>query len=543
MSVVLVLLIAVPLLGSLSLLGAGRLAGSGAAAPGARASIDRVAPAVATTLSGLTMLFALLTLFARPWSSADPVASLDFSWVPSLGIRFQLGLDGISTPLVLLTAGLTFLVCLHLQLSQPRTARIGTGPSTSPGLRQLLGCVLAVEGGAIATFLALDLLLWFVAFEIVLVPMWAIIRFWGDDHDPAARRDAALRFVLFTATGSTLLLLGILLVINSGSSDIVQLTASHGDGMTRTVQVVAAALMVTGLMVKVPVWPLHTWLPPAHTVAPTAGSVLLAGVLLKLGTYGLVRLVVPVVPQGFSVVAPYLGGLGVVGILWGGLACLVERDLKRLVAYSSVAHMGFVAVGIASGSPQGLQGALFANVAHGLVTGLLFLVAGSLKERSGSSALAAIGSGLRERRPRLGWLLAFGCVAGLGLPGLAGFWGEILAAYGAWSPAPDRPLLLMRVFAVLTVAGTVLAAAYLLRVLYRLWHGPSDLPSVAAGDSRDAADAEPQRTERFDASAAELLVTVPLVLATTVLGLLPWLLLDLTGPAARLLLGLGRGDV
>ncbi len=302
--------------------------------------------------------------------------------------------------------------------------------------------------------------------------------------------------------------------------------------------VTAAALMVVGLMVKVPVWPLHTWLPPAHTVAPTAGSVLLAGVLLKLGTYGLVRLVVPVVPQGFSPVAPYLAGFGVVGILWGGLACLVERDLKRLVAYSSVAHMGFVAVGIASGSPQGLQGALFANVAHGLVTGLLFLVAGALKERSGGSGLAAIGPALRERRPRLGWLLAFGCVAGLGLPGLAGFWGELLAAYGAWSPAPDRPLGLMRVVAVLTVAGTALAAAYLLRVLYRIWHGDAvEVQRARGADDLDSGGL------RVDATPVELLVTTPLVVATTALGVLPWLLLDVTEPAVRQVLGLGRGGV
>jgi NADH-quinone oxidoreductase subunit M len=318
---------------------------------------------------------------------------------------------------------------------------------------------------------------------------------------------------------------------STGTSDIVELTALHGAGLSRDLAVTAAALMVVGLMVKVPVWPLHTWLPPAHTVAPTAGSVLLAGVLLKLGTYGIVRLVVPVVPQGFSAVAPYLAGFGVVGILWGGLACLVERDLKRLVAYSSVAHMGFVAVGIASGSPQGLQGALFANVAHGLVTGLLFLVAGALKERSGGSGLAAIGPALRERRPRLGWLLAFGCVAGLGLPGLAGFWGEILAAYGAWSPAPDRPLGLMRVVAVLTVAGTALAAAYLLRVLYRLWHGDAVTAAVPADGVR------------VDATSVELLVTTPLVVATTALGVLPWLLLDVTEPAVRQVLGLGRGGV
>ena len=537
MSIVLLFLVAVPLLGSVALLGAGRLAGSGAAAPAARASIERAAPALATSLSGLTALFAVTTLAGRPWASAQPVAEVDLRWVPALGLRFHLGIDGISAPLVLLTAGLTFLVCLHLQLSQSSL------PQHHPGLRPLLDCVLAVEGGAIATFLALDLLLWFVAFEIVLVPMWAVIRFWGDDHDLAARRDAAMRFVLFTAFGSTLLLLGILLVATSaGTSDIVALTADRGDSLARGIQVTAAALMVAGLMVKVPVWPLHSWLPPAHTVAPTAGSVLLAGVLLKLGTYGLVRLVVPVVPQGFSAVAPYLAGLGVVGIVWGGLACLVEPDLKRLVAYSSVAHMGFVAVGIASGSAQGLQGALFANVAHGLVTGLLFLVAGSLKERSGGSGLAAIGSALRERRPRLGWLLAFGCVAGLGLPGLAGFWGEILAAYGAWDPAPDRPLALFRVVAVLTVVGTALAAAYLLRVLYRLWHGdaaPSDESEPGGPDAYRRSD----KSSRADATTTELVVMAPLVVTTAVLGLLPWLLLDLTSPAVHLLLGLGRGVV
>jgi NADH-quinone oxidoreductase subunit M len=536
MSIVLLALIALPLLGSVGLLGAGRLAGSGEAAPAARASIERAAPALASALSGITALFAVMTLSAKPWSSPYPVAELDLRWVPALGLRFHLAIDGISAPLILLTAGLTFLVCVHLQLSQSSL------PQQHPGLRQLLGCILAVEGGAIATFLAFDLLLWFVAFEIVLVPMWAIIRFWGDDHDPAARRDAAMRFVLFTAFGSTLLLLGILLVsAATGTSDIGVLTARGGGDMARAVQVTAAALMVTGLMVKVPIWPLHTWLPPAHTVAPTAGSVLLAGVLLKLGTYGLVRLVVPIVPQGFSVVAPYLGALGVVGIVWGGLACLVERDLKRLVAYSSVAHMGFVAVGIASGSAQGLQGALYANVAHGLVTGLLFLVAGGLKERSGGSGLAVIGAALRERRPRLGWLLAFGCVAGLGLPGLAGFWGEILAAYGAWDPAPDRPLGLMRVIAVLTVIGTALAAAYLLRVLYLLWHGavPADPESSAQPELTGRAD----KTVRTDATTLELAVTLPLVAATMVLGLLPSVLLDLTAPAVHLLLGLGRGVV
>jgi NADH-quinone oxidoreductase subunit M len=270
MSLLLLLLVALPALGSLALFGAGRLAGTGAAAPGVRASVDRAAPATASLLSGLTLAFSLMTLLGRPWRSGSPVGEVDWSWVPSLGIHFHLGLDGISAPLVLLTTGLTFLVCLHLQLSESAL------PATHPGRRQLLGCVLAVEAGAVLTFLSLDLLLWFIAFEVVLVPMWAIIRFWGDDHDLAARRDAAMRFVLFTALGSTLLLLGILLVAtNAGTSDIVLLTRLHGAALSSGLQVTAAGLMVAGLMVKVPVWPLHTWLPPAHTVAPTAGSVLL----------------------------------------------------------------------------------------------------------------------------------------------------------------------------------------------------------------------------------------------------------------------------
>jgi NADH-quinone oxidoreductase subunit M len=249
-----------------------------------------------------------------------------------------------------------------------------------------------------------------------------------------------------------------------------------------------------------------------------------------MGSYGMVRIVVPVVPQGFSTVAPYLGALGVVGILWGAFVCLVERDLKRLVAYSSVAHMGFVALGIASGTPQGLQGALFANVAHGVITSLLFLVAGGLKERSGSGLLARIGGGLRDARPRLGAMLAVGCIAGLGLPGLAGFWGELLAIFGAWQGPPGGSAVYWRVLAVLAAAGTALAAAYLLRVLRVVWHG---VPTAGEAAPADATDAAP----------VELWVGVPLVVATVALGLFPWLLLRVTDTAVQALVALARGTI
>ena len=256
---------------------------------------------------------------------------------------------------------------------------------------------------------------------------------------------------------------------------------------------------------------------------------LLAGVLLKMGTYGLVRVAVPILPDGFRTVAPFLALFAVLGIVWAGLACFVERDLKRLIALSSVAHMGFVLLGIASMTPQGLQGALFANVAHGLITGLLFLTVGSLKDRHHTADLALIGAGLRDRVPRLGWLLAFGAVAGLGLPGLAGFWGELLAIVGTWQSTGASSSLgtAGRPFAVVAVVGTVIAAVYLLRVLRLVWHG-------AAADV-------PQRVVP-DATRHEVMVAAPLVVATVALGLLPWLLLDLTGPAVRVLLIVSGGN-
>jgi len=201
-----------------------------------------------------------------------------------------------------------------------------------------------------------------------------------------------------------------------------------------------------GLSIKIPVFPLHTWLPPAHTIAPTAGSVMLAAVLLKIGHLRGRPAGDRPAARRVRCSAPAFAILGVVGIIWGGLACLVENDLKRLIAYSSVAHMGFVVLGLSSGTTVGLQAALFANIAHGVVSALLFFLVGGLKERWGSADLATARAALREVSPRLGFALIVGFAASLGLPGLVGFWGEFLAMYSAWNPAPDRPLLLMRVW-------------------------------------------------------------------------------------------------
>jgi len=434
---------------------------------------------IALGASVVTLVLVLLVAWLRP--------DVNARWVPALGLRWHFAVDGITIPLILLTAALTVGVVLHSRGREPGGGVEGGGSAST-----YYACLLLIEFAALATFLTRDAIAFFLAFELVLIPMWILISRFGDEHvSDAVRADASNRFVLFTVLGSTLMLLGILvLVTTSGTSDLTVLAARHGAGTTQSTQVLVAALLVTGLGIKVPLWPAHTWLPPAHTVAPTAGSVLLAAVLLKMGTYGIIRVALPTVPQGFATVSPYLAACGAVGIIWGGLACLVERDLKRLVAYSSVAHMGFVALGLASGTQTGLQAALFANIAHGLVSALLFVVVGGLKERWGSADLGVARTALRETSPRMGYALVIGFAAALGLPGLVGFWGEFLAVYAAWSPAPDRSVGLFRVCAVLAVCGIALAAGYALRVLRLVWQGrPESTPATGASGSTPATGA------------------------------------------------------
>jgi len=469
-----------------------------------RALTHRAANLLATVASVVTLAAVLTAVVARP--------TVDRAWVPSLGLRWQFAVDGVSAPLLLLTAALGVGVVLH---TLDRPAAGGTPAAFH-------ACLLLVEFGALATFFARDAVLFFVAFELVLVPMWVLISRFGDPHRPKARTDAAGRFVLYTAFGSTLMLVGILaLVARAGTADLDVLAQGGGRGIPVHTQVVIAALLVAGLAVKVPIFPVHTWLPPAHTIAPTAGSVLLAAVLLKMGTYGLVRLPIATLPEGFARVAPVLAVLGAVGIIWGGLACLVERDLKRLVAYSSVAHMGFVAVGLASGTRTGLQAALFANIAHGVISALLFVVVGGLKERWGSADLATARAALREITPRLGFALIVGLAASLGLPGLAGFWGEFLGVYAAWSPGADRPAVVFRTVAVVAVLGAVLAAAYSLRVARTVWAGERTEPFIA--DSHDG----------------EWDVAFVLVLVTVALGVAPGPLLAMTSGAVATIVGAG----
>ncbi|MDH4353851.1 MAG: NADH-quinone oxidoreductase subunit M [Actinomycetota bacterium] len=465
---------------------------------GARAERWAVPFTVAVQGAGLLVSLVLMAQFDR--SQAFVVQfGVATEWVPQLDLWVRLGVDGISLPLVLLTSLLGFLTALYSlrHLPAPRNAR------------SFMGLLLLLQVGMIGTFLALDLLLFFVFFEVVLIPMWFLIAQWGSGE----KRRAANTFILFTVLGSVVMLVGFLLIwAQTGTTDIVELVARGGAGMSSGVQLAVVLLVGLGLLVKAPMWPLHSWLPDAHTAAPTVGSVLLAGVLLKMGTYGLIRIAVPVVPQGAQQVAPYLGAFAVVGILYGAWASYGQRDLKRLIAFSSVGHMGFVLLGIATMSVVGINAALFGNVAHGLITGLLFFVVGGLKDRFHTSALADLPRGLYASLPRLGFLLGFAAVASLGLPGLAGFWGEFLSLVAAYRPAVPE-VTLFRVLMVLAALGTVLTAAYFLKVLRQLGQG------------------EPTDVTAPDLTRLEAATWLPLAALIVVLGLFPGVLLSVTGPA------------
>lgn len=478
----------------------------------------------------------------------EPGSTVDVMWLEALDVHWRLGVDGISGPLILMST-LIFVTGLFSLLRHAPDAAEG-GPRRTGSLAVLL---LVIEVGVLGSFLALDMVLFFVFFEVALIPMWFVISAWGDAHDAAARRKAATRFLVFTVTGSALMLVGFLLVRGeAGTFDIVEIAASYTP--TTTTAVVASMLVGLGLAVKTPLWPLHIWLPDAHSKAPTVGSVLLAAVLLKLGTYGFLRFWMPVTSPEWLLV-PVVAALAVVGIVYAALACLAQTDLKRLIAYSSVGHMGFVVLGAATFTVGGVQAAVFASVAHGLITGLLFFLAGAIKDRYGTTDLARLRV-LYGRVPRLAGLFAFAAMASLGLPGLAGFWGEMLAIRAAVDQAAALPEVTYRWLAFIAALGVILTSAYFLAVMRGMLQGPTadaagapdtaaasplaDLPSTGSTVTvlaTDRVEAERLLHDRPDVGRVEWVTWGPLIVLTVVLGVAPGLLLTPVAEAASTFLG------
>lgn len=425
-------------------------------------------------------------------------------WIPNVSSGYHIGVDGLSLPLLALTAVL-FLACAIYSLRQ--TERV----------RSFAALFLFLETVCLGVFVSLDLILFFVFFDLSIVGMYFVIAGWG--HRNAAR--AALQFFLYTFLGSLALLLGFIglyLAAEPNTFDMVELAEQNPLAGRGTIATLVLLAIVVGLAIKTPTVPFHTWLPPAHTEAPAAGSAILAGVLLKLGTYGFVRIAMPMLPDTWRDWAPVIIVVGVVSVLYGALVALAQQDFKRMVAYTSVNHMGYImlavgAAGLLSTSDRqahdlAVTGAVTQMVSHGLITGALFLLAGVLYERGGSYDLGAYG-GLAASAPRFAGLTAVAAFASLGLPGFSGFIAEFQIFTGSLPGAP--------VATAVAFLGILVTAALFLRAYQRLFLGPPAHAGVA------------------DLTAAETISIAPLMVLAVVLGLFPRFLLDLVEPAARTL--------
>ena len=485
-----------------------------------------LAKQVGIVTAAATLVVGIYTLIQFDYSKAD---SLQFfttnNWIEPIRATYTIGLDGISLPLYFLSMVITLLVMIYSWDHVP-----------SPGnAKAFFILMLVLQTGMAGTFIAQDLILFFVFFEVVLLPMYFMIGVWGGEN----RQYASLKFFLYTMFGSALMLVAfIALFITTGSESFsIPYLVENGGELARTTQIWIFAGMFVGFAVKVPMFPFHTWLPDAHTQAPTQGSVILAAILLKLGTYGFVRIALPILPDAAERWAPVIAVLSVVGIIYGALGCLAQTDMKRLIAFSSVAHMGFVMLGISTLTPLGINAALFGMVAHGLITGMLFFIAGSVKERYHTLEIARL-KGLLKQMPKLGWILGFCTMASLGLPGLAGFWGEFPAILSAWNPREGLNLGLYRTLTVIAALGTVLAAAYLLWLYQRTAFGEPSPEFSGGHDEHGHADHGAHgHSDIHDVGRYEWIAWAPLIVAIVVFGVYPQLMFKVMDPAVTSLFG------
>jgi len=464
--------------------------------------------ALVVSLATFFLSLGLWLGFATGPSAPEFQFETQLPWIASLGIGYHVGIDGVALLLVLLTTVLTPIVVLS------------TFNSVRERVKEFMIALLVLESAMIGTFAALDLVLFYVFWEGVLVPMYLLIGIWGSDN----RLYATIKFFIYTFVASVLMLVAIIYVAAhaQGSFDYVKVRASLA--LTPTAERWVFLAFAVAFAVKVPMFPLHTWLPDAHTEAPTAGSVILAGVLLKMGTFGFFRYALPLFPVAALYYRPLIATLAVIGILYGALMCLVQKDMKRLVAYSSVSHMGFVMLGLMALTAEGLTGGVYQMLNHGVSTGALFLLVGLLYERRHTRAISEFG-GVAKEVPWLATAFVVVTLSSIGLPGTNGFVGEFLVLSGTWLGRLEGYLLghVVRApwYAAFAALGVILGAVYMLLLVERVFFGPSR---------------NPKNAQLPDLSLREWFVLVPLVLLIGVMGFSPQpFLAPLEQPTHRLL--------
>ncbi len=414
------------------------------------------------------------------------------AWIPQLGIGYQVGIDGISLLLIILTTGLMPL------------AMLSSFNSITDRVKEYYIFMLLLEVGMLGVFVSLDLFLFYVFWEVTLVPMYFLIGIWGGKR----RVYAAVKFFLYTMAGSLLMLLAILFLgINGGTFSLPDLVRNNAwlAQAGPTVEMLLFLAFGIAFAIKVPMWPFHSWLPDAHVEAPTAGSVILAGVLLKMGTYGFLRFNLPLFPHASQQAAPYIAVLAIIGIIYGAIVSFAQTDVKKLVAYSSVSHLGFVMLGIFALNQQGIQGALLQMINHGVSTGALFLLVGFIYERRHTREMSEFG-GLWKILPIYGSIMLVVALSSMGLPGLNGFVGEFTILLGTWGAGQAGSVYGSYLFALFAAIGVILAAVYILTMFQKIFMGETH---------------NEENKHLIDLSRRELWVIVPLVVFIFIIGILP----------------------